>query len=517
MTFSFEPRPPPEASGYFAAKKLKPTFRWGQVWREEHANAFTIAKMTQLDLLAVVQASLQDALDQGTPYEAWAKTLTPTLQKAGWWGKKEVINPSTGKSELVQLGSPRRLKLIYQANLASARAAGQWERAQRTKGVAPYFLYMRSSSVDPRDEHLTWVGTLLPVDHPWWSAHFPPNGWRCKCQVRQVTTLEFVKLGGKWVMPAVYPPVAYRRRLDDGTKAAPVMVPGGIDPGWDTSPGLARTTTILDAFARSLAKARRAGVPKDLTDAIQQELPLVGPLGPITAREPWPWDKGNRFDGQLELAPIALDSTFEGQLEPDEGMTRRLLAGVPKAIPVGGRWSSGYKTVRFSASTEDDDWSEYFQVSRIFSRDSDDRLVVEHSHFEIPNAFQQGGNGKAMMRASLALYDELGIERVEVSTGLTQGGYVWARYGFAAENSERMRERIKGAARSRRDFDEDDVDLIEDAVDQASPLTLMQAVAAVRNEDDRALGYELLVDISWKGYIDLTSSAHRVLLARALK
>jgi hypothetical protein len=254
MTFSFEPNPPPEASGYFAAKNLRPAFRWGQVWREEHAIAFTIAKMTQLELLAHVQASLQDALDNGTPYAQWAKELTPSLQKAGWWGKKEVVNPVTGELELVQLGSPRRLKLIYQANLASARAAGQWERAQRTKGVAPYFLYVQTSSVDPRDEHLTWVGTLLPVDHPWWAAHFPPNGWRCKCQVRQVSQPEFERLGGER-KPAVFQPVAYRRRLDDGTKAPPVMVPGGIDPGWDTSPGLARTTTIMDAFVRSLRRA----------------------------------------------------------------------------------------------------------------------------------------------------------------------------------------------------------------------------------------------------------------------
>jgi hypothetical protein len=311
MTFSYEPRPPPEASGYFAAKKLRPAFRWGEVWREEHANAFTIAKMTQLDLLATVQASLQEALDKGTPYEAWAKSITPTLQKAGWWGKKEVINPATGKSELVQLGSPRRLKLIYQANMASARAAGQWERAQRTKGVAPYFLYVRSSSVDPRDEHLTWVGTLLPVDHPWWAAHFPPNGWRCKCQVRQVTQREFDRLGGER-KPAVFPPVAYRRRLDDGTKAPPVMVPGGIDPGWDTSPGLARTTTIIDAFARSLARARAVGVPEGIVRTVADGRKFKTP------DETWAWigDRlaGEPFaKGEATIATVPIGPTFEAQ------------------------------------------------------------------------------------------------------------------------------------------------------------------------------------------------------------
>ena len=40
------------------------------------------------------------------------------------------------------------------------------------------------------------AGTLLPVDDPWWQTHYPPNGWGCKCWVRQVSRREAERLGG---------------------------------------------------------------------------------------------------------------------------------------------------------------------------------------------------------------------------------------------------------------------------------------------------------------------------------
>lgn len=47
---------PKEALAWFKAKKLKPGFDYRDVWLEEHSAAFTVAKMTQLDLLSDVKA-----------------------------------------------------------------------------------------------------------------------------------------------------------------------------------------------------------------------------------------------------------------------------------------------------------------------------------------------------------------------------------------------------------------------------------------------------------------------------
>ena len=113
----------------------------------------------------------------GGTLRTFSKQLTPILQKKGWWGEKDATDPETGEKRLAQLGSPRRLKTIFRANMRSARAAGQWQRIQRTKRSHPFLLYRPSSSREPREGHVQWYGTLLPADDPWWRDHFPPNGW----------------------------------------------------------------------------------------------------------------------------------------------------------------------------------------------------------------------------------------------------------------------------------------------------------------------------------------------------
>ena len=36
-----------------------------------------------------------------------------------------------------------------------------------------------------RDEHVMLNGVVKPVDNPFWGIYYPPNGWRCRCDVVQ--------------------------------------------------------------------------------------------------------------------------------------------------------------------------------------------------------------------------------------------------------------------------------------------------------------------------------------------
>jgi len=162
---------------FFRNKGWKIGFDYRDVWREEHSYAFTVAKATQMDVLSTLRQAVEDAIAEGRTLRDFKKDLTPTLQKLGWWGRKQMVDPVTGEVQKVQLGSPRRLKTIYNANLRSARSAGQWDRAQRTKEALPYFRYSLGPSEKHRKEHAAWQGTILPVDDPWWETHMPPNGW----------------------------------------------------------------------------------------------------------------------------------------------------------------------------------------------------------------------------------------------------------------------------------------------------------------------------------------------------
>lgn len=66
----------------------------------------------------------------------------------------------------------------------SARMAEKWKGFERTKRLYPNLEFIESTAVNKRPEHLQWVGTVLPIDHPWWNTHTPPVGWGCECSIR---------------------------------------------------------------------------------------------------------------------------------------------------------------------------------------------------------------------------------------------------------------------------------------------------------------------------------------------
>lgn len=250
--FIFSDQPSPEALLYLRNKGLRPSFDWQDVWAQEHAHAFTVAKATQLEVLDTIRKAVDRALATGQTYEDFAKQLAPRLQGFGWWGRQIVTDPLTGEEVLAQLGSPQRLRLIYDANIRSAHAAGQWERAQRTKAVLPFFIYIETVSREPREEHLAQVGTIAHVDDPYWDTWFPPNGYNCKCGVRQITKSEAEKRG--WTPKSKPPPWETRPFVNKRTGIVD-EVPVGIDPGWHFNPAKARFSTLDQLLSGKLDDA----------------------------------------------------------------------------------------------------------------------------------------------------------------------------------------------------------------------------------------------------------------------
>ena len=229
---------PKAALRYLRGKGLKTSRHWTDVWREEHAVAFTAARMTRLSLIQETHRELVKALKAGETMETFRARLQPFLERRGW--ARDIAEAPRGGD------IPTRLARIYQANMRTARAAGQWDRFQRTKKLLPFLLYERSTSENPRSEHLAWVGICLPVDHPIWRRLMPPNAWGCNCRVRQVTRAERDRLveAGKATTQAPRLPT---REWTNPVTGEVHDVPRGIDPGWDTNPGAARAKGVSGA------------------------------------------------------------------------------------------------------------------------------------------------------------------------------------------------------------------------------------------------------------------------------
>mgnify|MGYP001180887730 CR=1 FL=1 len=248
---------PTDILNWFKKKDIEPSFDYRDVWKEEHSNAFTVAKMLNADLLVDVKSIVEEAIEQGQTFEQFRGMLKPLLVKSGWWGIQEMIDPLSGDLKPVQLGSEGRLKTIYKTNMRTARAAGQWERIERTKRAMPYLLYQNGPSKEHRLEHVKWKGTLLPVDDPWWDAHMTPNGWGCKCWIRQVSKFEAEKLIADDKVSTNSPKGGTKRWLNKRTGEEEVL-PEGIEPGWNYNPGKSRTDAMQGDLLQKEARMREA-------------------------------------------------------------------------------------------------------------------------------------------------------------------------------------------------------------------------------------------------------------------
>jgi uncharacterized protein with gpF-like domain len=230
--------PPEEAIKWFEAKGYAISWDWRDVWQQMHSQAFTVAKAMQKDLLADIRAAVDGAIKNGTTKRQFSKDLKPMLQERGWWGKKEVTDPETGKVTTVTLGTPRRLGVIYDTNLRQSHSAGRWQTAQRLKETRPYLRYVHRHGDQPpssgdRPQHRHWHNVVKPVDDPIWDHIMPMNGWGCHCKVQQLNERDLERYGLAVSGKVPLPKVGWTNPRTGQT----MMVTRGIDPGFDYNPG----------------------------------------------------------------------------------------------------------------------------------------------------------------------------------------------------------------------------------------------------------------------------------------
>ena len=262
--------PPVEAIRHFRAKGLHVGFDWRDTAAATHLRSFTVAKAMEIDLLEDIRAAVDRAIADGTTFETFRAELEPMLRRRGWWGRRAMRDPLTGEVRDVQLGSPRRLRTIFDTNIRTAYARGRWQRIERVAEERPYLRYVSVLDQRTRPDHRAWHGTVLPHDHPWWQTHYPPNGWRCRCIVQQLSEDDIERFGYK-VSPSA--PPGHSRLWTNPRTGETRAVPAGIDPGFDHNVGTA--DLVGDARERLMAKADQA--PAAVRDAVRDALEGYAP------------------------------------------------------------------------------------------------------------------------------------------------------------------------------------------------------------------------------------------------
>ncbi|MFJ5239528.1 phage minor head protein [Pseudomonas neuropathica] len=260
--FGMEPK---NAVAYLKSKGYAITWNWQEMLDQAHDQSFTVAKAMRLDLLSDIRGALETALQEGQTLKQFIADIQPVLESQGWWGQQVIVD-SEGVGELVQLGSPRRLKTIYQTNLQSAYMAGRKAEMEQTTETHPYWMYVAILDGKTRPSHRALHGQVFRHDDPIWSAIFPPNGFNCRCRVVALSEaavkrrgLKVVSSEGRMFTETVETgvdkrtgeirtaPVTGIRTTDAAGKAITFRT----DPGFNHAPG----TGLADMLKRKQAAA----------------------------------------------------------------------------------------------------------------------------------------------------------------------------------------------------------------------------------------------------------------------
>lgn len=191
MKFSFFEEPT-AVYEYLKSKKPQAHFDYDEIVHDAHKKAFTIAKMTNLDLLKDMQSSLTKAFKEGIGFDEWKNSVKPMLAKKGWLGNIKVKDPKTGEEKEIYVGN-RRLRNIFNTNMRTAYAKARYESQMESLGE--YFRYTAVLDSRTREAHRKLHGKTLPKTDKFWDTNYPPNGWGCRCKVQMLTEAECIARG----------------------------------------------------------------------------------------------------------------------------------------------------------------------------------------------------------------------------------------------------------------------------------------------------------------------------------
>lgn len=231
-----------EAIAHLRQKVRLPTKRHDELHGHVQTKAFTVAGALKAGLLADLHEAIIAARADGQSIGQFRRAFDEIVARHGW-------------SYHGQRGW--RTRVIYDTNMTTSAMAGQWQQFQRTADTRPYLQYQTVGDGRVRPQHRAWQGIVLPLHHPFWSTHYPPNGWGCRCTVRSLSEAQMQRYGLE-VSPA--PAVEWSERVNVGTGEVYGKAPIGVDVGWDYNVGKAWVGpdfALADAIMR-LPPATRA-------------------------------------------------------------------------------------------------------------------------------------------------------------------------------------------------------------------------------------------------------------------
>ncbi|MEM7372808.1 MAG: phage minor head protein [Bacteroidota bacterium] len=78
------------------------------------------------------------------------------------------------------------LKAEYETAISTGQMSARWQDYKRNQDILPSLRYQTVDDDRVRQEHALLDGGTYPIDDDFWDVFYPPNGFRCRCDVIQV-------------------------------------------------------------------------------------------------------------------------------------------------------------------------------------------------------------------------------------------------------------------------------------------------------------------------------------------
>lgn len=183
---------------------------WRTIWLQAGTISAEAASRQVTEMHRDLLAAVLKAIEEGTTLESFREDYERIVAAAGW---------SHG-------GQPGwHSQLVFRLHTMQAYSAGRWEQSERIAELNPqtqyFWRYVTIGDHRVRPQHREWHGIILAREHSFWSTHFPPNGFNCRCHAQLVTERDMRRRG--WTVTPETDP-----RL---------QIPP--DDGWAFNPGVA--------------------------------------------------------------------------------------------------------------------------------------------------------------------------------------------------------------------------------------------------------------------------------------
>lgn len=168
-----------EAVNWFRARLPITESELASLSEKARGRAWTIAGVTQLDIVKSVFDEIDKANTDGTPFEAFKKAVEDKLTAE--WGRRDSA----------------RIETIFRNATQSALNRGRYAQMTHPDVVRFRPFWMFDAIDDSRTTQLchSLDNTVLPQEHPFWLTHIPPLHHRCRSGIRSLRRAEAEKRG----------------------------------------------------------------------------------------------------------------------------------------------------------------------------------------------------------------------------------------------------------------------------------------------------------------------------------